>query len=78
MFNKLGRYHIEYEEIISMYIQILRDLDLFNSYINKSANAIMLENIKPPSKGYKEISTKEVVQLKNKSDVAKNSSVTMT
>lgn len=55
MFNKLGRYHIEYQEIISMYIQVLRDLDLFNSYINKSANAILLENLQVSSKKGKEV-----------------------
>lgn len=38
----------------------------------------MVEHIKPTSKGYKEISTKEVVQLKNKSDQAKISSVVVT
>ncbi len=60
MFNKLGRYHIEYQEIISMYIQILKDLDLFNSFINKSANAIITEHIKPPTQ-----SKLAIVQLNN-------------
>lgn len=65
MFNKLGRYHIEYQEIISMYIQILKDLDLFNSFINKSANAIITEHIKPPTQSKLPIRKDAIVQPNN-------------
>lgn len=61
MFNKMGRYYIEYEEIMSMYLQVLQDLDLFNSYINKTASAILIRNYpfhQPKQK--KELSVRDI------------------
>lgn len=49
MFNKMGRYHIEQEEILSMYMQLLEDLNLFNSYIKISVKIIMDRNNKSMS-----------------------------
>jgi hypothetical protein len=40
----MGRYHFGHEEIISMYMQLLEDLNLFNSYIKISVKIIMDRN----------------------------------
>lgn len=41
MFNKMGRYHIEHEEILSMYMQLLDDLNHFNNYVKLSVRVIL-------------------------------------
>lgn len=40
----MGRYHIENQEILSMYMQLLEDLNHFNAYIKMSVRAIMDRN----------------------------------
>lgn len=40
----MGRYHFGHEEIISMYMQLLEDLNLFNSYIKIGVKIIMDRN----------------------------------
>lgn len=41
MFNKMGRYHPTYYDILSMFIQFLKDLDIFNEYFKKSVGLII-------------------------------------
>ena len=41
MFNKMGRYHFDHNEIINMYLQLLQDLDYFNLFIKKSIKILL-------------------------------------
>lgn len=46
MFNKMGRYYVEYEEILNMYMQILEDIEIFNAYLKGSVREIIERNKK--------------------------------
>lgn len=41
LFNKMGRYHLSYNEILNMFMQLLKDLNHFNVYIKKSVGKVM-------------------------------------
>lgn len=43
-----------------MYIQILQDFDLFNSYISKSLQAILVKNLIKPQHYKKDLSMTDV------------------
>ena len=45
MFNKMGRYHPNYYEIINLYMELLKDMNFYNSYIRKTVQTISKENI---------------------------------
>lgn len=30
MFNKMGRYHINYHEILNLFLQLIKDLNIYN------------------------------------------------
>jgi hypothetical protein len=46
MFNKMGRYYIKYEEVLNMYMQLLEDIEMFNSFLKISAKEIIEKNSK--------------------------------
>ena len=45
MFNKMGRSHPNYYEIINLYMELLKDMNFYNSYIRKTVQTISKENI---------------------------------
>ena len=44
MFNKMGRYHSDFNEIINMYLQFLQDLDYYNIFMKKSIKILLQDD----------------------------------
>lgn len=40
----MGRYHVEFNEILNLYIQLLSDLNFHNAYLKKTVEYLIKDN----------------------------------